>query len=195
LLGTVTVHDNIGVALVNVPAVAVYVKVVELTTCNTVVVNGSVALNPLIPEALLTPVIVTLCPVLRECGVVVTTVAIFDALAIVYILNVVVDPFSQTELTPVMLGGNGFTVIISVVLQTPNSYVIKVEPDACPEIIPVTESIVATVVVPLCQVPPVIASDRVIVNPGHTVIGPLIGAGGGCTINWVLILHPVPTIV
>ena len=119
-------HDNIGVALVNVPAVAVYVKVVGLTTCNTVVVNGSVALNPLIPEALLTPVIVTLCPVLRECGVVVTTVAIFDALAIVYILNVVVDPITKDSIPmrvpPALLKNRSAYCLVTASLSVVGSF-------------------------------------------------------------------------
>ena len=53
-----------------------------------------------------------------------------------------------------------------------------VVPGDTPVTTPVVEPTVATDVVPLVQVPPVVASANVIVEPAHTDVGPVMLAGG-----------------
>lgn len=44
----------------------------------------------------------------------------------------------------------------------------------------------------LVHVPPLVASLRVMLVPGHTVNGPVIPGGVGLTVNKVVAIHPAP---
>src|SRR5438445_22670 len=57
---------------------------------------------------------------------------------------------------------------------------------------PVVDPIVATAMLPLLQVPPVEASDNVVIAPVHTVSVPDIAAGNGLTVMVVVIWQLVP---
>ena len=77
-------------------------------------------------------------------------------------VNVIVEP-TQNDEDAGMVDGAALTVIIVVAVQpVPNEYVISDVPDNRPVTTPVP-AIVATVVVPLVHVPPVVPSVRVIV--------------------------------
>lgn len=56
---------------------------------------------------------------------------------------------------------------------------------------PVVYPTVATVVVPLIQVPPPIISLKVVVAPMQTLVMPLIGAGAELTVIRLVAIHPV----
>jgi hypothetical protein len=53
------------------------------------------------------------------------------------------------------------------------------------------EVIVATVVLLLPHVPPAVASLRVIIEPAHTDVGPVIAGGLGLTVTMAVVAHPV----
>ena len=59
-------------------------------------------------------------------------------------------------------------------------------PEETPVATPVVEIIVATVVVPLDQVPPEVRSVSAVVNPAQTERAPLIAAGNGFTVTTML---------
>jgi hypothetical protein len=50
---------------------------------------------------------------------------------------------------------------------------------------------VATLVLSLVQVPPVVASDNKVEEPGHENLLPVIGAGSGFTVTALVVLQPV----
>jgi hypothetical protein len=57
---------------------------------------------------------------------------------------------------------------------------------------PVIDPIVAMAVAPLDQVPPGVASLRVVAAPTHTLSVPVITAGNELTVTVVVVLQPVP---
>ena len=62
-----------------------------------------------------------------------------------------------------------------------------------PTPVPVTTPAVLTVaILPLAvvQVPPVVVSDNVVVDPTHKVMVPVIDAGTGFTVTTVVVVHP-----
>lgn len=65
-----------------------------------------------------------------------------------------------------------------------------VVPVVRPVIAPVADPIVATEVVALAHVPPVVASVSVMLAPTHKADGPLIAAGNGFTVTVVFLKHP-----
>lgn len=94
------------------------------------------------------------------------------------LLIVIVDPVHTTPppLT-VFPGLTEFTVTVAVDVPQLVVYVIVAVPDATPVTTPVVEPTEAIPVLPLLQVPPVVASLRVVVAPAHTVNVPVIAAG------------------
>jgi hypothetical protein len=80
-------------------------------------------------------------------------------------VNVMVEP-TQTGDDPGIVDGVVLTVTMVVVVQpVPREYVISDVPDMIPATTPVPPTTVATVVVPLVHVPPVVPSVNVIVVP------------------------------
>jgi hypothetical protein len=67
-----------------------------------------------------------------------------------------------------------------------------VVPVVTPLTMPDDEPTVATVVLLLIQVPPAVASVTVIVEPAHTLVGPLIAAGAGLTVT-TAVARQLPT--
>ena len=63
-----------------------------------------------------------------------------------------------------------------------------------PETTPEAEPIVATAVLLLLQVPPVVSSAREAVAPTHTVELPVIADGTGLTVNAMVAIQPAPTL-
>ena len=51
--------------------------------------------------------------------------------------------------------------------------------------------IVATPVLLLAHVPPLVIEDRVVVDPAHTVVVPVIAAGSAFTVTVAVLLHPL----
>jgi hypothetical protein len=99
------------------------------------------------------------------------------------LLNVVADPI-QTLATPVIVPGLIFTVTTAVFKQpVDNLYVIVEVPPATAETSPVLAPMLATLVLLLLQVPPVVPSDNVVKVPTHRLIVPPIAAGFGLTVT------------
>ena len=90
-----------------------------------------------------------------------------------------------------MAGGATFTVTAFVLKQPAgNVYVMVAAPPSTPFTTPVAGSTVATPVLLLVQVPPVLVLVNVAGVPGHTDVGPVIGAeGDALTVTIIVVLH------
>lgn len=106
----------------------------------------------------------------------------------------VVVPFTQMLVIPVITAGNGLTVSTAVLRQPlVRLYVIVlVPPGAIPVATPVPRPIVATVVVPLIQVPPVGAPVSVVLVPAQIERLPLI-VGVVFTVATAVTVQPEPS--
>ena len=101
-------------------------------------------------------------------------------------VNVIVEP-TQNDEDAGILDGAALTVIIVVTVQpVPNEYVISDVPDNTPVTTPVP-AIVATVVVPLVHVPPVVPSVKVIVEPAQNEDEAGIADGSPFTVTVVVV--------
>lgn len=110
---------------------------------------------------------------------------------VVTLVSVVVLPI-HSVLVPVIATGSALTVMLLAARQPVlNVYVIDAVPGVRPVTIPVLLPAVATDVFPLVQVPPPVF-DSVIVDPGHTVVTPVIADGKALTVTAVVVVHPVP---
>jgi hypothetical protein len=106
--------------------------------------------------------------------------------------NNAADEPTHTIGAPVIAGGGGNTVINLVAVQpAPNEYVIVAKPGDTPHTWPVAFT-VATPVLLLLQLPPVVASVSTVHDPTHTLPDPEIPAGGAFTVNIALTEQPVP---
>lgn len=83
------------------------------------------------------------------------------------LVNVPVLP-AHIDMRPPIVAGAAFTVTVAVVLHAPTVYVITAVPAATPATIPEEEPTVATSVLPLLQVPPLVASFRDMFAPAQT---------------------------
>ena len=83
---------------------------------------------------------------------------------------------------PVIKEGSGLTVTTAFTLQ-PIAYVIVSVPAAIPVTMPDDEPIVPIAGELLLQVPPEVASVKVVAAPAHMVIVPKIGDGAGYTVS------------
>jgi hypothetical protein len=115
------------------------------------------------------------------------------------LLNVIVVP-THTFAVPDMAAGNGFIVTGKIVWQPVGKvYEIETTPAVMPVTIPVPLPIVATEVLSLVHVPPLVVSLKVIVNPSHTFEGPVIDAGNGFTtttaLSAILLKQPLVALV
>lgn len=96
---------------------------------------------------------------------------------------------------PVITAGEAFTVATVLTVQPLGKvYTIVVVPAPSALKAPVVEPIVATAVVLLVHVPPVVALVKVVVTPSHTCIGepPLMAAGRLFTDTIRVVVQPVP---
>jgi hypothetical protein len=103
----------------------------------------------------------------------------------------VVGP-TQRLSVPLMGAGDGFTVTVAVVEQPPGSVypIITAVAADTPVTRPEVSPTVASVVAPLLQVPPGVASYRTVVNPTHTLIVPVMAAGSGFTVTVAVAMQP-----
>ena len=93
-------------------------------------------------------------------------------------VSAVVEP-THTPSVPVIAGSDDVTVITTERVQPDGEVYITVEvPEATPLTTPVDDPTVATEVVLLLQVPPVVASVSVLVKPTHIDGVPVIGLIG-----------------
>jgi hypothetical protein len=91
------------------------------------------------------------------------------------------------------MAGNWFTVKPVVTLHPVLSvYVIVIDPLAIPVATPVIGSMVATALLLLVHVPDAVALDKVVVEPIHVFGVPVIAAGSGSTVTFVVLIQPVP---
>jgi hypothetical protein len=99
------------------------------------------------------------------------------------LLNVMFEP-EQTDAVPGMMAGAVKTVTVAVASGAqPLEKEIIVLPAVPPVTIPVNGSTLATIVLPLLQVPLVIASLSVVASPEHTFLTPDIAVGKGVTVD------------
>lgn len=126
-------------------------------------------------------------------GVIVATVVVplIHVPPVIALLNVIVDPV-HTPVKPEMAPGTAITVTVNTDAGAqPLEYVITAllddeppdTPDTTPPPAPGPGVIVATVIVPLVHVPPVIALLNVIVDPSHTRGSPVIAPGNAITVT------------
>ena len=104
----------------------------------------------------------------------------------------VVDP-EQTVTAPDIADGTGFIVTV-IPLAHPNNdvYVIVSAPAAMPETVPEPSNTVATPVLLLLHVPPVVPSLSETDEPAHTTVAPAIADGSGSTEMIFETVHPIP---
>lgn len=103
-----------------------------------------------------------------------------------------IDP-TQTLVLPDIAAGKGFTVTVITDIQPVAVilYVIVAVPAETPVTTPVVATTVAMVVLLLVHEPPVVASDRRVVEPTHTDATPVIDAGNGFTVIEIVLRQPV----
>ena len=106
-------------------------------------------------------------------------------------VRVVVNP-THTLVVPPIAAGLAFTVTVATARQPVlNVYVIIVVPAVRPVTTPVETPIVATPVLPLVHVPPLVASVRVVVAPTQALSVPPMAAGLAFTVTTVVTRQPV----
>jgi len=86
------------------------------------------------------------------------------------------EPPGHTAGAPVIAAGDAFTVTVAVTEPVPVAYVIIEVPVAAPDTTP-PDVTVATLVVPLVQVPPAGVLLSVVEPPTHNVSVPVMGVG------------------
>jgi hypothetical protein len=91
---------------------------------------------------------------------------------------------------PVMAALPPLTVIVFVLEQPPAEYVIVGVPAATPVITPVDEPTVANAVLLLVHTPPDTACEKVVVEPTHTFVPPVIAASAVLTVTCVMLRQP-----
>ena len=104
----------------------------------------------------------------------------------------VVVALTHTYVAPVIDAGNGLMVIVTVLIQPVfKVYVITVVPADTPVTIPVADPTLPMPGYPELQVPPVVASLRLMVSPTQTFVGPVMVAGNGLTVTVLITVQPV----
>ena len=105
-------------------------------------------------------------------------------------VSVIVYP-AHTPVGPPIAPGAALTVNTTDELQPPaNVYVMVLVPAIMLLITPVDPPIVATNVFPLLQLPPVVASLKVVSEPAHTAAVPKIEVGCGLTLTIAVAIQP-----
>lgn len=100
---------------------------------------------------------------------------------------------SHTASAPDMADGVGCTVTTVVVLQPPAVYTIVAFPAVSPLTTPVL-LMVATVVLLLVQLPPVVDVLSAVVLPAHTDNVPVMAAGIALMVTTAVLLQPAPVL-
>ena len=109
----------------------------------------------------------------------------------VALVNGVVEP-THTVVAPVIGAGEGFTVTTVVAKHPePVRYVIVGDPAATPLTTPEPDPTEASKGLLLLQLPPVVASDKVVLCPTHTVPVPVITPGEELTVTGIVAIQPV----
>lgn len=108
----------------------------------------------------------------------------------VALLNVVVLP-TQTDVVPVIVAGSALVVKMIVVRQPVGSvYDMLLVPAETAVSAPVTDAMVATLVVALLHVPPVVVLASVVVLPAQATSVPVIASGNGLMLTVVVRMQP-----
>ena len=99
---------------------------------------------------------------------------------------------TQTVVMPAIAEGKGLTVTAFAAMHPVGSvYVITDVPALTPVSVPVVETIVAMIVLPLLHVPPDVPSLKVVVKPAHKLVAPVIATGKGFTTTEAVVIQPV----
>ena len=110
------------------------------------------------------------------------------------LLSVTVAP-AHTLVGPVIAGNRFSTVTVVVEVQPVGSvYDIVALPRLDPVTTPDDEPTLATEVLLLVHVPPVMVSENIVAEPTQTFVAPVITEGFGSTVTILLIVHPVPIV-
>jgi len=107
-------------------------------------------------------------------------------------VTVIVEPTQNGEDAEIADGVVLTVTIVVAVQPVPSEYVITDVPDNTPVTTPVLLTTVATVVVPLDQVPPVVPSVNVIVVPEQNADEADMADGNAFTVTTVVVKQPVP---
>ena len=107
-------------------------------------------------------------------------------------VNVIVEPAQNGDDAEIATGVVLTVTTVVAVQPVPREYVIIDVPDNTPVTTPVPETTVATVVVPLDQVPPVTPSVNVIVVPAQNGEDADMADGAAVTVTIVVAEQPVP---
>ena len=108
--------------------------------------------------------------------------------------RVVVAP-THTLAVPEIDDGAVTTVNMDVAAQPVDIlYVIIAVPNPAPVKLPEPDKIEATDTLLLLHVPPVVPSLKVVEEPRHTLVAPLIGTGVRFTVTFCVARHPVPNV-
>lgn len=109
---------------------------------------------------------------------------------VVALLNVAVLP-TQTDVVPVIVAGSALVVKMIVVRQPVGSvYDMLLVPAETAVSAPVTDAMVATLVVALLHVPPVVVLASVVVLPAQATSVPVIASGNGLMLTVVVRMQP-----
>ncbi len=105
--------------------------------------------------------------------------------------KVVVEPL-QRLVGPDIIAGDALTVTVCEIVQplAVMVYDMSADPGPVPVTTPVVLTTVATAVLLLLHVPPVVVFVSVVVAPSHTENEPPIAAGSGFTTKEVVLKHP-----
>lgn len=108
-------------------------------------------------------------------------------------VKITVSPGQTLSIPEITPAEGGISTVMAVVAMQPvgNEYVMTVVPVATPLDTPVALPIVATAVFELTHVPPVDASLSVPLAPVQISVGPVMAAGSGFTVTFVVTEHPV----
>ena len=139
---------------------------------------------------MLTPLTTVLVPVAVPVVAIVMSLLLHVPPPVV-LLSVVTDPAHKVAV-PLIAAGAATTDVTRVAMQPVlRAYVILVVPVTRPLTTPVVPSIVATVVLLLLQLPPVVALASVALAPTHVPDGPVIAAGVGLTVTTAVRRQPL----
>jgi len=194
---------NAGLLLVHVPPPVELPKVIvafTLTVAGPVIVAGDeltvttvLTLQPALRVYVMEDVPVA-TPVTRPEDALIVAIEVVPLLQVpplVESLNAVVNPVHTTAVP--VIAGTAVTVIVVIRMHPVLSiYVMMAVPVLMPAAIPVDEPMVAIPLLLLVQIPPETELFKVVVEPIHAIVAPVITGGREFTVTIIVLLHTGP---
>ena len=110
-------------------------------------------------------------------------------------LSVTADEPTHTGMLPDMAAGRAVTFIVVVIEQPPVAvYMIVADPAVTGVTTPPAFTFAIAVLLLTQLLAGVVASYRLVVDPRHTVVVPVIAAGNGLTTIFTVLAQPVPSV-